>query len=113
MRLGVCSRSNDVVEPLIKPQWYVNCKSMAQQALDAVMDDSSRRMEIIPKQYVAEWKRYPEMIQFFDIVFEIQFKRTIILMLSSILLHCLIRGLFDFCLHSDKPKLRNIDNFCY
>ncbi|XP_022882885.1 valine--tRNA ligase, mitochondrial 1-like isoform X2 [Olea europaea var. sylvestris] len=63
MRLGVCSRSNDVVEPLIKPQWYVNCKSMAQQALDAVMDDSSRRMEIIPKQYVAEWKRWLENIR--------------------------------------------------
>ncbi|KAL2514378.1 Valine--tRNA ligase [Forsythia ovata] len=63
MRLGICSRSNDVVEPLIKPQWYVNCKSMAQQALDAVMDDTSRRMEIIPKQYIAEWKRWLENIR--------------------------------------------------
>ncbi|KAL2530927.1 Valine--tRNA ligase [Forsythia ovata] len=63
MRLGICSRSNDVVEPLIKPQWYVNCKSMAQQALDAVMDDTNRRMEIIPKQYVAEWKRWLENIR--------------------------------------------------
>lgn len=58
MRLGVCSRSNDVVEPLIKPQWYVNCSNMAQEALDAVMDDENRKIEIIPKQYAAEWKRY-------------------------------------------------------
>ncbi|MFZ8466574.1 hypothetical protein ACO1MK_14835, partial [Staphylococcus aureus] len=29
MRLGLCSRTNDVVEPLIKPQWYVNCNDMA------------------------------------------------------------------------------------
>ncbi|KAL0375098.1 UNVERIFIED_CONTAM: Valine--tRNA ligase, mitochondrial 1 [Sesamum radiatum] len=63
MRLGICSRSNDVVEPLIKPQWYVNCKSMAQQGLDAVMDDANPKIEIIPKQYVAEWKRWLENIR--------------------------------------------------
>lgn len=63
MRLGVCSRSNDVVEPLIKPQWYVNCSNMAQEALDAVMDDENRKIEIIPKQYAAEWKRWLENIR--------------------------------------------------
>ncbi|KAA8528160.1 hypothetical protein F0562_035589 [Nyssa sinensis] len=63
MRLGLCSRSNEVIEPLIKPQWYVNCNSMAKQALDAVMDDENRKMEIIPKQYVAEWKRWLENIR--------------------------------------------------
>ena len=26
MRLGVCSRSADVVEPMIKPQWFVRCE---------------------------------------------------------------------------------------
>lgn len=58
MRLGVCSRTNDVVEPMIKPQWYVNCNGMAKQALDAVMDENRKKIEIIPKQYTAEWKRY-------------------------------------------------------
>lgn len=57
MRLGVCSRSNDVVEPLIKPQWYVDCNSMAKDALNAVIDEENRKVEIIPKQYAAEWKR--------------------------------------------------------
>ncbi|KAK9292131.1 hypothetical protein L1049_020089 [Liquidambar formosana] len=63
MRLGVCSRTNDVLEPLIKPQWYVNCSSMAKQALDAVMDDENRKIEMIPKQYTAEWKRWLENIR--------------------------------------------------
>ncbi|KAL2937552.1 Valine--tRNA ligase mitochondrial 1 [Bienertia sinuspersici] len=63
MRLGVCSRSNDVVEPLIKPQWYVNCNTMAKDALDAVMDDENRKIEIIPKEYAAEWKRWLENIR--------------------------------------------------
>ncbi|KAL3358396.1 hypothetical protein AABB24_015494 [Solanum stoloniferum] len=63
MRLGICSRSNDVVEPLIKPQWFVNCKIMAKQALDAVVDEDNQKLEIIPKQYAAEWKRWLENIR--------------------------------------------------
>ncbi|KAJ7957264.1 Valine--tRNA ligase [Quillaja saponaria] len=63
MRLGVCSRSNDVVEPLIKPQWYVNCNNMAKQALDAVIDEKNTLLEIIPKQYSADWKRWLENIR--------------------------------------------------
>ncbi|KAM3341099.1 valine-tRNA ligase, mitochondrial 1 [Capsicum galapagoense] len=63
MRLGICSRSNDVVEPLIKPQWFVNCKTMAQQALDAVVDEDNQKLEIIPKQYIAEWRRWLENIR--------------------------------------------------
>ena len=27
------SRSKDIVEPLIKPQWYVNCQEMAADAV--------------------------------------------------------------------------------
>lgn len=57
MRLGLCSRTNDVVEPLIKPQWYVSCSTLGRQALDAVMDEENRKMEIIPKQYSADWRR--------------------------------------------------------
>lgn len=57
MRLGRCSRSNDVVEPLIKPQWFVNCGTMAKEALDAAMDSENRKLEFVPKQYTAEWRR--------------------------------------------------------
>ncbi|XP_075649349.1 valine--tRNA ligase, mitochondrial 1-like [Castanea sativa] len=63
MRLGICSRTNDVVEPLIKPQWYVNCSSMARQGLDAVVDEENKKIEIIPKQYSADWKRWLENIR--------------------------------------------------
>lgn len=63
MRLGLCSRSNDVIEPLIKPQWYVDCNGMAKQALDVAMDAEDRKLEIIPKQYAADWKRWLENIR--------------------------------------------------
>lgn len=54
MSLGVCSRTNDVVEPMIKPQWFVNCNTMAQAGIDAVR---SKRIEIIPQQYEQDWYR--------------------------------------------------------
>ena len=46
MRLGICSRSKDVIEPVLKPQWYVNCKDMAAKGMQAVRDGS---LEILPK----------------------------------------------------------------
>ncbi|XP_052146123.1 valine--tRNA ligase, mitochondrial 1-like [Oryza glaberrima] len=55
MSLGVCSRTNDVVEPMIKPQWFVNCNTMAQAGIDAVR---SKRIEIIPQQYEQDWYRW-------------------------------------------------------
>nr|XP_028953024.1 valine--tRNA ligase, mitochondrial 1-like isoform X2 [Malus domestica] len=63
MRLGICSRSQDVVEPMIKPQWYLKCSGMGKQALDAVVDDEHRKLEIIPREYTAEWKRWLENIR--------------------------------------------------
>jgi valyl-tRNA synthetase len=55
MSLGICSRSNDVVEPMMKPQWFVNCNTMAKAGLDAVR---SKKIEIIPQQYEQDWYRY-------------------------------------------------------
>jgi valyl-tRNA synthetase len=45
MRIGICSRSGDVIEPLIKPQWYVDCKDMAKRSTDAVR---SGDLKIVP-----------------------------------------------------------------
>ncbi|XP_011013563.1 PREDICTED: valine--tRNA ligase-like isoform X1 [Populus euphratica] len=58
MHLGLCSRSNDVVEPMLKPQWFVNCDSLAKQALQAATDGENPKLEFIPKQFLAEWKRW-------------------------------------------------------
>ncbi|URE01864.1 Anticodon-binding domain of tRNA, partial [Musa troglodytarum] len=63
MKLGICSRSNDVVEPMIKPQWFVDCKSMAKLSLDAVLSRDNKIIEIIPHQYEQEWKRWLENIR--------------------------------------------------
>ena len=56
MRLGVCSRSKDVIEPVLKPQWWVSCGSMAADARAAASDG---RLKIIPSDSVASWNRCP------------------------------------------------------
>lgn len=55
MRLGICSRSNDVIEPMVKPQWFVDCSGMAKEACEAVRDG---RLEIMPKHSEADWFRF-------------------------------------------------------
>ncbi|KAK9797446.1 hypothetical protein WJX73_007614 [Symbiochloris irregularis] len=60
MRLGLCSRSKDVIEPVLKPQWYVNCQGMAAEACTAARDG---RLTILPSEYQATWFRWMENIR--------------------------------------------------
>lgn len=55
--LPLCSRSKDVIEPLLKSQWYVNCKTMSKRAVDAVRE---KRLEIIPTQFEQTWFKWLE-----------------------------------------------------
>lgn len=57
MSLGVCSRSQDVLEPLIKPQWFVDCTEMAAKATEAVKKGD---LEIFPKMFEINWFRWME-----------------------------------------------------
>jgi valyl-tRNA synthetase len=60
MRLGICSRSKDIIEPLVTPQWYVNCKPMAEQACQAVREG---RLKITPQFHESTWFRWLEEIK--------------------------------------------------
>jgi len=60
MRLGLCSRSKDVIEPMLKPQWWVNCQGMAKDACDAARDG---RLEILPQFMEPNWFRWLENIR--------------------------------------------------
>ncbi|XP_023250626.1 valine--tRNA ligase, mitochondrial [Seriola lalandi dorsalis] len=55
MTLPVCSRSGDVIEPLLKKQWFVRCDEMAKKAVEAVEDG---QLEIIPHYYTKTWKKW-------------------------------------------------------
>ena len=52
MRLGICSRSGDILEPMISPQWYVNCDGMAKRATDAVRNGD---LKIVPAEHERTW----------------------------------------------------------
>lgn len=55
MVLPVCSRSGDFVEPRMMPQWWLNCKSMADQSLEAV---EKGLLELVPEAEVKVWNNW-------------------------------------------------------
>ncbi|KAJ3616400.1 hypothetical protein Zmor_011908 [Zophobas morio] len=57
MAIPICSRSKDVVEDMVRPQWFLNCGDMAKRALAAVESGS---LKIIPSSHNITWKRWLE-----------------------------------------------------
>ncbi|XP_046735279.1 valine--tRNA ligase isoform X2 [Diprion similis] len=60
MVVPICSRSKDVVEPLMKPQWYVKCDEMAADAIKVV---ENGELKIIPEQHKRTWNHWLEGIR--------------------------------------------------
>lgn len=55
MSLPICSRSGDVIESLLKKQWFVRCQEMAKKAVQAVEEGD---LQIIPQFYSKMWKSW-------------------------------------------------------
>jgi len=60
MRIPICGKSKDIIEPLILPQWYVDCKDMAKRSTDAVRNGD---LKILPKEEEHVWFRWLDNIQ--------------------------------------------------
>lgn len=60
MRLGRCSKSNDIIEPYLKPQWYVDCKDMAARSVAAVRN---KELLLVPESHEKTWFHWLENIQ--------------------------------------------------
>ncbi|RUP44102.1 LOW QUALITY PROTEIN: Aminoacyl-tRNA synthetase [Jimgerdemannia flammicorona] len=60
MTVPICSKSGDIIEPLMKPQWWINCKDMANAAMEAVTEG---KLKVQPKTSEQEWFRWLENIQ--------------------------------------------------
>eukprot|EP00761_Pharyngomonas_kirbyi_P014295 gb/GECH01014325.1/.p1 GENE.gb/GECH01014325.1/~~gb/GECH01014325.1/.p1 ORF type:complete len:972 (+),score=309.36 gb/GECH01014325.1/:1-2916(+) len=50
--IGLCSRSKDVIEPVLKPQWFCDCKDAAEKAVKAVENDE---LKILPSFHKTKW----------------------------------------------------------
>ncbi|HEX8938920.1 MAG TPA: valine--tRNA ligase [Candidatus Limnocylindrales bacterium] len=55
MVIGRCQRSNDVVEPRLKTQWFVRTKPLAEAALAATR---SGRTRILPERFEKVWEHW-------------------------------------------------------
>jgi valyl-tRNA synthetase len=64
MQLPICSRSGDIVEPRLKPQWFVNTTSMAARALKSVEDGE---LKLIP----ADHKHVSLRMVLFSVLFSV------------------------------------------
>ncbi|KAI1795245.1 tRNA synthetases class I-domain-containing protein [Ganoderma leucocontextum] len=60
MQIPICSKSGDVIEPILKPQWWVDCKPLAEKALERTRAGD---LFIQPKSSESEWYRWLEGIQ--------------------------------------------------
>ncbi|KAI7826809.1 tRNA synthetases class I-domain-containing protein [Kickxella alabastrina] len=50
-----CSRSGDIIEPMLKPQWYVRCSIMAQRADEMVQTGN---IDLIPERQRVIWHNW-------------------------------------------------------
>ncbi len=55
MLIGRCQRSNDVIEPRLKTQWFVRTKPLAEAALEATRGG---RTVILPERFVKVWEHW-------------------------------------------------------
>ncbi|GAB1312199.1 Valine--tRNA ligase, mitochondrial [Madurella fahalii] len=55
MKIPLCEKSKDVVEPLIKPQWWVRMKELAEAALEVV---ENGEIKIMPESANKSYKRW-------------------------------------------------------
>eukprot|EP01119_Soliformovum_irregulare_P014255 TRINITY_DN3892_c0_g1_i1.p1 TRINITY_DN3892_c0_g1~~TRINITY_DN3892_c0_g1_i1.p1 ORF type:complete len:818 (-),score=330.40 TRINITY_DN3892_c0_g1_i1:7-2460(-) len=55
MRIGFCSRTGDVLEPMLKPQWFVKTKPLAENAIQLVQEG---HVTIQPEFQVETWNRW-------------------------------------------------------
>jgi valyl-tRNA synthetase len=60
MRIGICGKTKDIIEPFLKPQWWVNCDDMAKRSVDAVRNGE---LKLIPESYDKTWYYWLENIK--------------------------------------------------
>ena len=60
MSLPVCSKSGDIIETVMKPQWWVSCKTLADKAIERTR---AGELKVRPDQSEREWYAWLENIQ--------------------------------------------------
>ncbi|KAJ2626582.1 hypothetical protein H4R22_004758 [Coemansia sp. RSA 1290] len=58
--ISQCSRSGDVIEPMLMPQWYVSCKELARKADEMVHGGA---IKLVPERQQAVWHSWMSGIE--------------------------------------------------
>ena len=59
-RVGRCQRTKDIIEPMLMPQWFVDCSSMAEKSVAAVRN---KELRLIPESHEVTWYHWLENIK--------------------------------------------------
>lgn len=60
MTIPICSRSKDVVEFLVRPQWFLKCSEMAGQAVEDVREG---KLKLEPPSFNKVWFHWLENVR--------------------------------------------------
>ena len=60
MNIGICSRSKDIVEPVIRPQWWVSMTNLAKRGIESLQ---SGELRFIPSTHDKTWYNWLDNIQ--------------------------------------------------
>nr|ASF90243.1 hypothetical protein SPAR06218 [Bartheletia paradoxa] len=60
MSIPICAKSGDIIEPVMKPQWWVNCKPLA---AEVIRRTKAGELKITPQVSENDWYRWLETIQ--------------------------------------------------
>ncbi|XP_048778510.2 valine--tRNA ligase-like isoform X2 [Ostrea edulis] len=52
MTIPICSRSKDVIEPMVMDQWFINMEEMSEMAVEAV---KSKQLSFVPEYHEKVW----------------------------------------------------------
>ncbi|OMJ16994.1 putative valine-tRNA ligase, cytoplasmic [Smittium culicis] len=58
--ISICSRSGDIIEPMLFPQWYIKTKKLAETSMNYVRN---KELKIVPEKYESDWFKWLENIQ--------------------------------------------------
>lgn len=60
MVIPICTRSKDIIEYFLKPQWFVRTKNMAESA---IVDVKENKLTIEPSNFEKNWFQWLENIR--------------------------------------------------
>eukprot|EP00758_Cryptobia_borreli_P005671 Tbor_TRINITY_DN4958_c0_g1::TRINITY_DN4958_c0_g1_i1::g.9618::m.9618/K01873/VARS, valS; valyl-tRNA synthetase len=59
-RIGRCARTKDIIEPMMMPQWYVDCNAMAAKSVEAV---EKKELKLIPDTHESTWYHFLKNVE--------------------------------------------------